>query len=789
VKLKKFFESYSLSIMFIIASATVFFVSLHSGALASFFVETSEKNIAQRMSETSKRLAMLVSAEELSMYNNAEDMELPSYKALRLKLFNFSKETEVLYAYCMRVKNGMVQYILDNDFNDSTRVGLDTPPIAADSLPGILPILNGKDGVTELGMYASGWEGLISAYSPILDDKDDAITICGVDINDEEIMNARKKVVILRIMELISVVIVFFCGAFGFIRFRREADAAKNANAAKSQFLSRMSHEIRTPMNAIIGLADIALHRDISSTAREEIITIKRAGSNLLSIINDILDFSKIESGKLEIIPRNYLFSSLINDVTSIIKMKLADSSVRFDVNIDSDIPDMLFGDDARIRQILLNVLSNAVKYTKNGFISFSVNGKVIKEPNECKVLITMEVADSGIGIKQEDLGKLFNDFVRINVKRNKDVEGTGLGLAIAKNLAKAMAGNISVSSEYGKGSIFTITLPQKIRYIEPLSLIENPEANMNFTVRFSAPTAKVLVVDDIATNLKIADGLLMLYNINADLCLSGTEAIDQIIGATRRGSPYNLVFMDHMMPEMDGVEATKHIREMSFDFPIVALTANAVAGVKEMFLKNGFNDFLSKPIDMAKLDAILEKWIPKEMQEKGKFAFNGKHDLSEIKLQTLATFYKDGTQKIEEIKKCLETKNYQLYTIYVHALKSASANIGANEISMAARELEIAGEQRDAEYIKLHTEQFLVNLKHLLNNIKIRLEEIRDNESLNVNVLIKLKEALKALNPDAINGAVNELQKFAQADNILQSVLIGHYEEAITEIEKYEHR
>ena len=705
-------------------------------------------------------------------------------------------------------------------------------------------------------------------------------------------------------------------------------DELKFTSKAKSDFLARMSHEIRTPMNAITGMAELALRENIPNVAREHIITIKQAGNNLLSLINDLLDFSKIESGKLEIIPGNYQFSSLIHDVVSIIKMRVMDSNISFVVNIDCNVPNSLFGDEVRIRQVLLNVLSNAVKYTRKGFVSFSVSGEI----NEDTAFLTIDVTDSGNGIKQEDLEKLFGEFVQVDFASHKDVEGTGLGLAITKKLVNAMGGDINVQSEYGKGSTFTITLSQKICSPEPLASIEKPEeksvlvyeenkiyadsiiftvdnlgvtchrvendydlreklqtkdytflfvsysllvnakaiikelkskiqiivltefgnvpAGINLdilsmpvhfisvanilngvsdsssynenenitTIQFNAPKAKVLVVDDIGTNLKVAEGLMLPYRMQIDLCFSGAEAIDAVTK-----NRYDLVFMDHMMPEMDGIEATKLIREMSNDdlhyaeLSIIALTANAVSGTKEMFLSNGFNDFLSKPIDIIKLNAILGKWLPKEKQEKLSEEIkttdtNGgvsKTDEIEIEgldvnqgiamtggifenyMQTLATFHKDGFKKIEEIKKCLETNNYPLYTTYVHALKSACASIGAHDLSSQAAALETASKQENSKFIDSNNLQFLISLKILLNNIGTTLNNLKKEETpVDIEALqselCRLKEACDAFDFGTINEIAGNLQKFTQApeigktvENILQNIVIGKYEEA----------
>ena len=715
----------------------------------------------------------------------------------------------------------------------------------------------------------------------------------------------------------------------------RLQQALEDANLAKSNFLANMSHEIRTPMNAIIGMAELSLREDIPLTVREYVNTIKQAGTNLLDIINDILDFSKIESGNIEIIHDDYMLSFLITDVVYIIKSKIHESRLRFVVNLDNNIPNVLTGDVKKMRQIIMNLLSNAVKYTDTGFISLSVSGNMIDENT---IILNIEVADSGRGIDPWDIEKLFDKFTRFDEVRNRNIEGTGLGLAITKSLIDAMGGVIDVRSIRGEGSIFTVSLPQKIKDPKKLAVVENAEKKnvliferreicqnsiiqtmeglgvsyklvstfsefykelisnkysnafvaaflyermkeeygelktdikimlvvefgevvkeRNISVlstpifalpvadflnsgsdfysggmanteseRKIAPGARILSVDDIDTNLAVLEGLLKPYEVQFNSCKSGMEALEAI-----KAAPYDLVFMDHMMPDMDGIETTKRIRALGNDYPytermpVIALSADVVLGAKEKFLRNGMDDFLAKPIDTANLYAILAKWIPQDKWEKGekKNAEKKQEAANNIKIEgvnvnkgismtggtienyikTLTVFYKDALKKSKEIKLCLDTNNLPLYIIYIHALKSASANIGAESLSEAAKVLEEAGRNGNIPLIESKNVQLLTDLEELLNNINMFLNKMnKEEQNIFVDMklinaeLYRLKEALDSFDSLAIKKSADNLRQYTHVavigeaiDNILQYVLIGDDDKAIALIERIIH-
>ncbi|MGN0553858.1 MAG: ATP-binding protein, partial [Oscillospiraceae bacterium] len=413
---------------------------------------------------------------------------------------------------------------------------------------------------------------------------------------------------------LFAIGMIYLLSAEEKVRESNELREAKNiaeqANRAKSDFLANMSHEIRTPINAIMGMNEMVLRESKDEIIRDYAANIQNASKTLLSLINDILDFSKIEAGKMEIIPVTYDTAVLLNDVVNMIDIKAKQKQLEFRVDIDNSIPSMLYGDEVRNRQIIVNLLNNAVKYTKQGYIKLSVSA--IRE--EGRVTLRMQVSDSGIGIKEEDLNKLFEGFQRLDLEQNRNIEGTGLGLAITQRLVEQMNGRMEVSSIYGQGSVFTVYLPQEIRDEKPvgdfrqhLEAVSKKQAE--YKESFIAPDARVLVVDDNEMNLAVVKALLKKTQVQVTVCMSGKECLE----ITAKES-FDIILLDHMMPEMDGIETLKRLKtgeNKCSSVPIIALTANAIVGAKAEYLNAGFADYLSKPIEGGSLEKMLLKYIP----------------------------------------------------------------------------------------------------------------------------------------------------------------------------------
>ena len=380
---------------------------------------------------------------------------------------------------------------------------------------------------------------------------------------------------------------------------------AEKANHAKTDFLSNMSHEIRTPLNAIVGFSESLKEDNLPASAKEKVNDIIMASDNLLDIVNGILDISKIEANKLEIINKEYDIKSMFEELVALTKARIGDKGLDFRVNIDESIPRILYGDSVRLKQIYLNILTNAVKYTKEGYIDFTVSS-VIKD-NVCRLIVSVE--DSGIGIKQENIDKLFTKFERLDIEKEITIEGTGLGLAITKKLVELMRGKIVVQSVYGKGSKFTISIDQRIIAVKPTDV---KEANQIASTVIDATGSKILIVDDNELNIKVAATLLKKYNFDIDSCTSGGLCLEKI----NSGNTYDIIFLDDMMPKMNGRETLKKLKEnVAFKTPVIALTANAITGMKEEYLEYGFDDYLSKPIEKKELERVIRTYLNKAKQ------------------------------------------------------------------------------------------------------------------------------------------------------------------------------
>ncbi|MGN1196207.1 MAG: ATP-binding protein [Acetatifactor sp.] len=513
---------------------------------------------------------------------------------------------------------------------------------------------------------------------------------------------------------------------------------AENASRQKSTFLANMSHEIRTPINAIMGMNEMVLRECENDNIRIYSENIQSASRLLLSLVNDVLDFSKIESGKMEIVCDNYYLDVMIHDVVNLIRGKAEQKNLEFYVEVQKEIPNQLFGDELRNRQIIGNLLNNAVKYTQEGSVSLKITYDTSEpedgEQNRIELLI--QVSDTGIGIRQEDMGKLFGNFERLDLEKNRNIEGTGLGLAITKKLAEAMGGSVEVTSEYGRGSTFSVRLPQKVVDSTPIGEFEmeavaETDTQGVYMEKFHAPEARILVVDDNNMNLMVVKGLLKKTKVQIVTCNNGRECLERM-----QKEHFHIILLDHMMPGMDGMEVIKRTQTLENNrctsTPIIALTANALKGMKEMYLEAGFTDYLSKPVDGEKLEQMVRKYLPEELvhtPEEEVQACSGTSTSNpivetateendtplidqntamvycsndeELYREILDCYCLEKEENQEKMKKCLEDNNLADYRILIHALKSTSLNIGCKSLYNMALELEKACKNNDLDYVK----------------------------------------------------------------------------------------
>ena len=594
-----------------------------------------------------------------------------------------------------------------------------------------------------------------------------------------------------------------------FCKMEKLRNAAINASQEKSRFLSNMSHEMRTPLNAIIGFSELVLGSDkIEDENKNYVENIHNSGITLLGIINDILDLSKIEAGKYEIVPAVYDCASVINDVISTNIVKTGSKDIDLRVDCDPEMFAKLNGDNLRVKQIFNNILSNALKYTEKGYVKW----KISAEKTADGLFVVSSIEDTGIGIKEENLAKLFSAYSQVDTKSNRKVEGTGLGLSITKKLLEYMGGDIKVESRYGKGSKFTFRFKQgfvsnekigkevsdKLRNFGYVDFRRNKK---NQIVRSFIPYAKVLIVDDNISNLEVAKGLIKPYGMEVDVVLSGKQAIEKIRKAEKK---YDAIFMDHMMPEMDGMEAVRIIRseidsEYAKSVPIIAFTANAMMGNDEMFLNAGFDDFLSKPIDIMRLDAIINRWcrvrtglalsaddetqtadtdentrtrqaVSLQIEIDGLDVEKALEFLDfdhEIYLDTIKTFVLAFGDIREKLEASFAEKDLHAYSIGVHGLKSNFRMVGAFELGKDAETLEAEARGGNWDFVEKNHGYFLVSAELMLKNIdeKIKEHEVANPKDLRTDfdkaVFSKLIEACRKSDIDGIDSAMKELESF----------------------------
>ena len=515
---------------------------------------------------------------------------------------------------------------------------------------------------------------------------------------------------------------------------KQEKNYALQVSKTKSEFLSNMSHEIRTPINAILGMDEMILRESNDENILEYAENLRSAGNSLLGIVNDILDFSKIEAGKMEIIPVEYALSSLLNDLVNMIKPRLEKKNLALETNINEKIPSILYGDEIRIKQVVTNILTNAVKYTEKGKVTLTVDFETDDDNN---VKLTFSVKDTGIGIKPEDLPKLFSAFERIEEKRNRTIEGTGLGMNITQQLLKLMGSKLEVASVYGEGSTFSFTILQKVINLEPIgdfaeSFRNSLKNHETYHEKFTAPNAKILVVDDTVMNLTVVKGLLKQTKIQIDTAESGYDCLELV-----KKNRYDIIFLDHRMPGIDGIETLQKMKTLEGNLnmatPVISLTANAISGAREQYIAAGFEDYLTKPINSVALENLIMKYLPKNLVEisTAESSADVEEELNlpewlekvegldvkagvkhcgdlELYMDALKVFADGIKTGADEIEKYFDGEDWKNYTTKVHALKSSARVIGASELSEKAKRLEDAGNAGYVDEIKKFTDGLL---------------------------------------------------------------------------------
>ena len=778
----------------------------------------------------------------------ADDMGSPEYMEIYNALAVYRDNVELEYVYALKVED-------DGRFTYTVDPSADEPEEFGDEIEYSEGLHQASLGIPSADDFRATdeWGTFYSSYSPIFDTKGKIVGIVGADFSVdwfEDQLNEQTNYIVIIYLIILFVTIAFaiilcyvwiksITDPLGYMTevakrygegdfsedieiytadeigvlshtlqtmsgsLQEQISRAEAANEAKSIFLANMSHEIRTPINTVLGMNEMILRESGDNTILYYAQNIKSAGKSLLNLINDILDFSKIEAGKTEITPVEYNLGVLLQDLLVLMQSRAYDKGLTLDVDFDSNIPKELYGDEGRIRQIITNILTNAVKYTKEGGIVFSVGYR--KAEDDDSIYLSVKVSDTGMGIRKEDMGKLFSKFERLNEKSNRNIEGTGLGLSITKSLLELMGSTLEVESEFGKGSTFFFDLKQKVVDWEPMgdyrtSAAESSLATDKDRISFTAPLANILAVDDNPMNLVVFTNLIK--HLKAQINTAGSA--DEGLSLTAK-KKYDIIFFDHMMPEKDGIDALQELKsrpdDPNLETPAICLTANAISGAKEYYLSKGFNGYLSKPIDPAQLEKCLLTYLPKDKVEISDSMEDAEREpeqnaesefIRELREQELldvdAGIKNNGTAeafecmvnmyveavdaKAADLDRLFGENRLSDYAIQIHALKSSSRIIGAMELGEAAQQLENASKAQDFDFVSGHHQEFIDRFLKLKMELSFLLDKLSEGGAA--------EEEKKPMDEELLSKVCNDMRSAAE------DMDIDRLDEILKEMEKY---